>query len=156
VPRLGVVTCVSIYGILDQGWAITTVHRLLSDLAPLLHARRNDLLVLEGDLNCSTQLDPPWRAYHRNLFERIDLFGLVDLLAASTSTRPALGECPCEDEPCRHVQTHQHARSRKPWHNDYLFATQKLAARLTACGVLEAGDPPWSLSDHRPVVADVA
>src|SRR5687767_3838910 len=40
VPDFGVITCVSLYGVLDQGWAITTVHRLLSDLAPLLYARR--------------------------------------------------------------------------------------------------------------------
>jgi hypothetical protein len=156
VPSFGIVTCVSIYGFLDQGWAITSMHHLLSDLAPLLHARRNDLLVMGGDLNASTQLSKPWRYYHRNLFERIELFGMVNLLGATAPGRRALRDCPGEDEPCQHVQTHQHPRSQVPWHNDYLYATRKLAERLTACGVVEAGDPPWSLSDHRPVVADFA
>lgn len=156
VPMIGPVTFVSFYGLLDQGWAITTVHRLLSDLAPLLHSKRKDLLVLGGDLNCSTQLAPPWRAYHRNLFERIETLGLVDLVAVTASTRPKLEGCPCADSPCRHVQTHMHARSRVPWHNDYLYATRKLADRLVACDVLDAGNPPWSLSDHRPVVAEFA
>jgi endonuclease/exonuclease/phosphatase family metal-dependent hydrolase len=156
VPGFGVVTCVSIYGFLDQGWAITSMHHLLSDVAPLLHARRNDLLVMGGDLNASTQLSRPWRYYHRNLFERIELFGMVDLLGATAPDRPALRDCPCEDEPCGHVQAHQHPRSQVPWHNDYLYATQKLAERLIRCEVVEAGHPPWSLSDHRPVVADFA
>jgi exonuclease III len=156
VPSVGMITCVSIYGQLDsQSWARTTVHRSLSDLSLLLHARRNEFLALGGDLNASTQLDRPYRYYDRNLFERIELFGLVDLLGATASRRPALSDCPCEDEPCRHVQTHQHPRSRVPWQNDYLYATRNLADRLTACGVVEAGDPPWSLSDHRPVVADL-
>jgi hypothetical protein len=154
VPDVGLVTCVSIYGVLDQGWAITTVHRLLSDLSPLLYARRNGLLVMGGDLNCSTQLSKPWRDYHRNLFERIELFGLVDLLSATAAVRPALPDCPCEDEPCRHVQTQEHRQSRVPWQNDYLYATRKLADRLITCGVVEAGNSPWSLSDHRPVIAD--
>jgi len=96
-----------------------------------------------ANLSASTQLSRPWRYYHRNLFERIELFGVVDLLGATAPDRPVLRDCPCEDEPCRHVQTHQHPRSKVPWHNDYLYATQKMAERLISCEVVEAGHPPW-------------
>jgi len=154
VPEVGLVTCVSMYGVPNQRWEIATVHRMLSDLSPLLYARRNSLLVMGGDLNCSTQLLTPPRGYHRNLFERIELFGLVDLLRATALDRQELPDCPCEEEPCQHVQTYRHPRSGVPWHLDYLYATRTLAERLTACRVVEAGDSPWSLSDHRPVVAD--
>jgi hypothetical protein len=86
VPSFGLVTCVSIYGALDhQVWARTTVHRSLSDLSALLHARRKDLLVMGGDLNAATQLSRPWRYYDRNLFERIKLFGMVDLLGETAA-----------------------------------------------------------------------
>jgi hypothetical protein len=157
VPSVGAVTCVSIYGTLDdQVWARTTMHRSLSDLSPLLHARRNGLLVMGGDLNLSTQLPRPYRYYDRNLFQRIELFGLVDLLGKTASARQVLPDCPCEDEPCRHVQTQQPRSGQVPWHNDYLYATRKLADRLTTCQVVDAGNPPWSLSDHRLVVADFA
>ena len=79
-----------------------------------------------GDFNASTQLPRPYRYYDRNLFERIELFGMVDLLGATAPVRPVLRDCPCEDEPCRHVQTHKHSSSEKPWHDDYLYATRKL------------------------------
>jgi len=144
------VTFVSVYGLIDQGYAITTVHRILSDLTPLLDTEHGRRLVVGGDLNCSTQLGPPDRERHRNLFERFASLGLVDLLATVAGNREPVAGCPCEDDPCRHVQTHRHPNSRVPWQDDYLFATEALARQLDSCEVLET---PWELSDHRPVVA---
>lgn len=108
-------------------------------------------MVLGGDLNLSTQLPAPWRAYQRNAFERIELFGLVDLTAAA-ALGPLAG-CPCDDDPCRHVQTQDHARSKVPWQNDYLFATKRLATQLRGCEVICPQDEEGVLSDHRVVVA---
>lgn len=154
-PAGDAVVFVSVYGVIDHGYALTTVHRALSDLTPLFDTRLGRRVVLGGDLNCSTQLPPPDRERHRNLFERIAGLGLVDLIAATRASRPRLADCPCEDaEECSHVQTHRHGQSPKPWHDDYLFATKPVAERLTSCTVLDSGEPdPWSFSDHCPVVA---
>ncbi len=57
-------TCVSIYGLMEKvkgtGYAMTNLHRMLSDLTGLFHKERpggyRDV-VLVGDLNASTQWD---------------------------------------------------------------------------------------------------
>lgn len=147
------ITFVSLYGQLDKGWAITTVNNLISDLSPLFVSKLGHRLVLGGDLNLSTQLSRPWRYFSRNLFERIKLFGL-ESLTEQVSAEQRVADCPCEDDPCLHVQTHRHPSSSKPWQNDYLFASKQLAKRLTRCAASEAGDPPWVLSDHRPLIAE--
>jgi hypothetical protein len=61
------ITFVSLHGRLNQGWAITTLHNLISDLSPLFISKHGKRLVLGGDLNGSTQLSRPWRYFHRNL-----------------------------------------------------------------------------------------
>jgi hypothetical protein len=94
-------------------------------------------LIIGGDFNCSTQLPGRDRERHRNLFERFATLGLVDLLALTADTRPTLANCPCSDEPCRHVQTLRHDRSTVPWHNDYLFAIAALAERMRDCQPLD-------------------
>ncbi len=152
--EFGDVIVISLYGRLDKGWALTTVHHMLSDLTPLLHGERRKNVILGGDLNLSTQLSSPWRAYQRNAFERIELFGLVNLTAA-TAEAP-LADCPCDDHPCRHVQTQDHPRSRVPWQNDYLFATKALATRLDGCDVIQAEDEHGVRSDHRIVSVALA
>lgn len=144
---------ISAYGLLDGGYAITTMHRVLSDITPLLDRDLGKRLIIGGDFNCSTQLEGRDRDRHRNLFERFATLGLVDLLAATADTRLPLDNCPCSDEPCRHVQTHHHPKSALPWHDDYLFATAALAERMRDCQPL-AGPDAWRLSDHCPVVAE--
>jgi hypothetical protein len=144
---------VSVYGLLDAGYAITTMHRILSDLTPLLDSPLGRRVILGGDLNLTTQLPGKDRARHRNIFERFVTLGLVDLLGVTSDRRPVLSGCPCADVPCRHVQTHRHSRSAIPWQEDYLFATESLADRLLTCAPLSEPDP-WHLSDHCPVVAE--
>lgn len=147
---------VSLYGAFDHGYSVTTVHKQLSDLTPLLDSPFGKRVVIGGDLNCSTQVDPPHRARHLNLFERFASLGLVNLLDLTAGSRSRLENCWCDDEMCRHVQTHRHRNSAtaRPWHDDYLFATRALADKLVDCRVIDSGEPnPWSLSDHVPVVA---
>ena len=42
---------VSVYGLIDRGYADTTIHRILSDLTPLVDERRARRMVIAGDLN---------------------------------------------------------------------------------------------------------
>jgi endonuclease/exonuclease/phosphatase family metal-dependent hydrolase len=144
---------VSAYGVIEEGYAVTTMHRVLSDITPLLDREEGKNLIIGGDFNCSTQLPGRDRERHRNLFERFVTLGLVDLLALTAETRPMLVDCPCSDEPCRHVQTLRHARSSTPWHNDYIFATAPLADRLIGCQPFDDARA-WALSDHCPVIAE--
>ncbi|OLE76350.1 hypothetical protein AUG19_03135 [archaeon 13_1_20CM_2_54_9] len=155
VPYDAPIAVASLYGLIDQGYASTTVHRQLSDLNPLLDSPQGKRLIVGGDLNCSTQLDPPYRNIHRNLFERFEVHGLVNLTHATRDRRPQLEGCPCEEiQGCGHVQTHRHSRSGKPWQDDYIFASEELARRLNSCEVIDQGSPgPWEFSDHCPIVA---
>jgi len=157
VAEAGVLILISAYGALDEGYAVTTVHRLLSDLTPLLDSSPKSRVVLAGDLNLSTQLAEPHRARHRNALERFATLGLVDCLSLQLPPRPRLARCPCKDNPCQHVRTERHPGSRVPWQTDYMFVSQSLVPRVRACFALDAGRPdPWQLSDHCPVVLELA
>ena len=153
---------VSLYGLMEKGgggvpYATTSVHRMLSDLTPLLDpAVRKEQVILGGDLNCSTQLKVPYREAHKALFARIRAFGLVDCLEQVRDTRPPLADCFCDEAPnCGHVRTqrHQNKPDSRPWQTDYLFVSPELAEGLKACEAWDREDA-WQLSDHCPVVAD--
>jgi endonuclease/exonuclease/phosphatase family metal-dependent hydrolase len=159
----GNVTVVSLYGLNDfpkrvgdetspHRYAITGVHRLLSDLTPLIdlrgRVRAPRPLILAGDLNVSTQLDPPDRERHRNVLERFASLGLTDAWNVSPDKLPA-EDCSCADAPtCGHVRTHTHRRSAKPWQDDYVFVNRRL--RVTSCRTV-IDDLTWDRSDHAPV-----
>lgn len=155
IPHAAPIAVVSMYGLIHDGYSSTTVHEQLTDLNPLLDSHQGRRLILGGDLNCSTQLEPPYRSVHRNLFERFEANGLVNLTNATKDQRPALENCPCDEAPgCGHVQTHRHNRSDKPWQDDYVFASQDFAQRLISCEVVDEGSPsPWEFSDHCPIIA---
>ena len=61
------VVLVSAYGTFEEGYTVTTVHKLLSDLTPLLDSRSTKGVVLAGDLNVSTPVAgaPPATASER-------------------------------------------------------------------------------------------
>lgn len=154
------VTAVSLYGMMEgplmdrARYAVTTTHRALSDLTPLL-MQRSAARILGGDFNCSTQLKPPDREHHRVVFQRLDAFGLEDCTRKIANRGDQrLEGCSCADDPCRHVQTHRHNLSKVPWQLDYLFASQKqLGTKLAGCALVDTADA-WALSDHCPVVAE--
>jgi hypothetical protein len=155
LPDQTKLSLISAYGLIDYGYAVTTMQRILSDLTPLFdNARYNAQIVLAGDLNLSTQLAPPHRARHQNAFDRIKAFGLVDCLDRMLGKDRPLPGCPCGAAKCRHVQTFRFAgRPHAPWQDDYLFASPRLANKLTACYADSAG-AAWDYSDHCPVVAE--
>lgn len=67
VPDEEPIVVVSLYGLIDNGYAITSVHRALSDLTPLMDSFLRHRVIVGGDLNCSSQLPAPDRARHRNV-----------------------------------------------------------------------------------------
>ncbi len=147
-------TLISLYAILDEGYAITTIHRQLSDLTPLFDSPLGHRVILAGDLNISTQFPEPDRSRHRNALERLLAFNLVDALSLDIPARGPLKDCPCADKPCMHVWTQRHSRSSIPWQNDYCFVSQKLAPSVRAC-YPNRDSYPWELSDHCPIILDI-
>lgn len=157
LPDQSKLTLISVYGLIDAGYAVTTMHRILADLTPVFDdTRYNAHVVLGGDLNLSTQFGEPHRARHRLVFECIKAFGLVDCLDMKLGATRPLADCPCGAAACRHIRTQRHVKApHVPWQNDYLFASERLATTLTAC-YAHNDDAAWALSDHCPVVADFA
>ena len=149
-PKGKPITAVSVYGLIEYGYAVTTLHRIVSDLTPLFDSSYGRRVVIGGDLNCSTQLAPPHRARHRTVFDRFASLGLVNVSERRLDA-PVLDGCPCADEPCRHMRTHFHSRSQKPWQDDYVFVSAALATNAR-CEVLDRGATGLPLSDHAPVM----
>jgi hypothetical protein len=154
---------VSAYGLIDHGYADTTMHRVLSDLTPLIDQRRGRGIIVAGDFNITTQ----WSAKHKsflrgrhedclrrdqNLFARFEALGLRNV-AVRTKPGPLEG-CDCHAGPeCRHVQTQRHERSEFPWQNDYFFISEDLLAQPHTVEILDQEDA-WKLSGHCPIVVE--
>lgn len=151
------VTLVSIYGVIENGYADTTVNKQLSDLAPLFdNPRHEKALLLGGDLNITTQWSGRERRYsqwEQATFDRIRAFGLRDCLDLHRAPG-RLDRCWCDQgEDCRHIRTQFHGRSTKPWQNDYVFASDALvnAERISSARVLD--EPEWrQYSEHLPLM----
>jgi exonuclease III len=129
------ITLISLYGQMIDGHSISTLHRILSDLTPIL-GRSRKRVILGGDFNASPQFDrPPKYQAHRILFDRVRNFGLIDCLNdGSKGTWRA---------PQKTLQYYQ---------LDYLFVSESICKKLISCDVI---DSPHlhGFSDHNPVVA---
>lgn len=153
-------TFISIYGLIEDGYADTTVNRQLSDLAPLFDDPRHEgRIVLGGDLNITTQWaggQAHYALWEAATFERIRAFGLVDCLDVHREDGP-LEDCGCEHgDRCRHIQTQVHASSSRPWQNDYLFASAELTRDVLAKAWVHVdSEAVRALGDHFPLVADL-
>ncbi|MEZ5171346.1 MAG: hypothetical protein R3A49_11435 [Acidimicrobiia bacterium] len=150
------ITLVSAYGVIDNGYAVTTVNRILTDLVPLFdEPSLGKYVILGGDLNITTQWtgsDERYLPWHRAAFQRIEAFGLRDCLDAFRADCPLEG-CGCTDgDVCRHIHTHVHQGSDRPWQDDYVFASEPLFNEnvLTHAEVLDTPELR-DLSDHLPV-----
>jgi endonuclease/exonuclease/phosphatase family metal-dependent hydrolase len=153
---------VSAYGVIDQGYADTTVHRILSDLTPLIDRQRAKRIILGGDLNITTQWSAKHRSFlrgfvseclrrDRNLFDRFETLGLRNVVKG----KMALEGCGCEDgSRCEHVRTQWHEKSDFPWQNDYVFVTEDLLPHVSMVRVHDEG-PRWELSSHCPIVVEL-
>ena len=142
LPGISTIVVVSLYGQMDKnGYSITTLHRMLSDLTHLFNGELRKggkpRIILGGDLNASRQFDAKQgNESHRIFFDRLEDFGLVDCQGAFIDERP---------------RTLRHAKSSFPWVNDYIFASKSLARKIVLCKVVEQPEL-LELSDHNPVV----
>ncbi len=156
------IVVVSIYGLIDRGYADTTVHRILSDITPLVDEHKSSSMVIAGDLNITSQ----WSLKHRSFlkgrqkeclardlscFERFEALGFHNLVVRSDGPLPG---CECYlGASCRHVQTQRHDRSKFPWQNDYIFVTKDLFDCKPTLEVFDR-EEAWALSGHCPLVID--
>jgi endonuclease/exonuclease/phosphatase family metal-dependent hydrolase len=139
-----VLQAISIYGVMRSAFTKTVystapVHRLLSDLTPILDTHRNKKpVVMGGDLNVTPQIPAPDKRAHQAVSERIKAFGLSDCLGTIHDG---------------YVRTHRHKNrpDSTPYQNDWVFASKHLTP--VSCKALDIEDA-WALSDHCPVVAD--
>lgn len=139
LPNKSVWTVISLYGLLDNGYSITTLHRIFSDLTLLLDGKMGKRqIILGGDFNASLQWDEkqPGQS-HRIMFERLENFNLFNCLKM------------IHPEP---VQTWRSNRGDTSWHLDYLFASKSLIDSLISCDVVNEPEV-CDFSDHNPLVA---
>jgi exonuclease III len=162
VPELGRVAVASVYALMKPYYAQTTLLRMVADLIPLFDARGYDHYVLGGDLNVHTQVkDVDDLRRYQAILAAIESLGLVNCFKQVTGHRPPLAGCPCHEEVCYHARTHLHGthvgtpKEAVGGHNDYVFASPRLAECVTAIQV--EGDynaDIWKLSNHCPVIVD--
>jgi exonuclease III len=153
------IVALSVYGAMEKtgtgkSSATTTVHRILSDLTPLLDSAREPRpMIFGGDLNCSTQFEDADRAAHEAVFARIGAFGLKDWFVASAGQRTHLTDCFCAQAgACAHQRTLRLKNSpdSRPWQTDYVFS-HHIGNSTTSMEVIN--EPiAWGLSDHAPIV----
>lgn len=161
-------TAVSLYGqweVMPVGkmYACARVHRMLSDLTPVLAGSRRRPLVLAGDLNVTTQ-----RVASRQgqidadgalaVFARLRAWRLIDCVDRTRSTRERLANCTCANgDACSHVRTvrHKNRVDSPPTQLDYVFISESLSSSLRSCRVVDEA-AAWELSDHCPLLVDLA
>ena len=146
---------VSVYVVQEDNVAQTVVHRVLSDLFPLLtDVRYKDRIVLGGDLNVSTQLGGMWARHSKSALDRItSAYGLINLTDGLRQREARLRGCPCRDEVCGHVRTRRSSNSPVPWQTDYLFVSAKLKKRVAHVEIPGDDDAAYAFSDHAPLIA---
>ncbi len=153
VPGGGNLTCVSIYGLMDE-LSEASVHRSLSEISPLFSdPRYKEPLLLGGDLNTSTQWPKgPHLDGDRAVLERIKAYGLVDCLERMRGP-DRLTYCRCTLEECTHTWTRLDP-NHPALQVDYLFASPNLSENhLESCRTLSSPAEWQEYSDHAPIIA---
>lgn len=161
-------TAVSLYGqweAIPDGriYACARLHRMISDLTNILATSSRRPLLLAGDFNVTTQIASSNQTQAETdgaiaVFGRLKAWGLADCFELTRSSRPPLDGCTCPDpKPCTHVRTLRlrNRQDSRPTQLDYAFVSKNLAPKLQRCQVVHT-DQAWSLSDHSPVVVDLA
>jgi len=138
-------TLISVYGLIEsngatKGYAITNLHKMLSDLTCIFngHTRGKRSIIFGGDLNASIQLDPIQKNNsHKIFFDRLEDFNLNDCFKLTDKKYP--------------IQTLRHPKSNKKWQNDYFFISKSISKCLLGCEIID-NDKIREYSDHNPVV----
>jgi len=139
------ITLISLYGLMEnsgptKGYAITNLHRILSDLTGLFngHIEGKRKIIMCGDLNASTQCDEIQKNNsHKIFFDRIEDFGLKDVYKLSGNES--------------YVQTLRHGCSKKPWQNDYFFISDSLVKKFTKYEIID-NEEIRKFSDHNVII----
>lgn len=138
----GPLTFISVYGVFERYlntiWSIPNMHRIVSDLTPILaDPKRKGRIVLGGDMNVDIAFDDDPKGVpgsHSLLLERLEAFGLKSVL-------------PNRDPENR---TPTWKRGKSGFQNDHLFVSRSLTH-----------SPPqvvWDdqgFSDHAVLMADI-
>lgn len=137
------VSAISIYGIHDKlGYCSTTMHRIVSDITPLIHhSGKQGKFIIGGDYNVSRQWDDCHSDQsHGLVFDRLKDLGLVN----------------CTEEYYRgHKKTNRRDNAMKPYQLDYIHVSASLVTRRCfSCDVLETNKVK-RLSDHNPVFVKI-
>lgn len=141
LPSGSLLTAISLHAVIEHGYSITTLHRMLSDLTPILDGKQGKrTIILGGDFNASLQWgDQQPGQSHRILFDRVMNFGLADCL---------------EKFHAGAVRTWRRDGVTKPWQLDYLFMSQDALQHVVSCQVVD--DPGMhALNDHNPILAEL-
>lgn len=159
-PGLPEVLVISLYGLWDKMtdngeiYSEASLHRAISDLTPLLQARRHQRVILAGDFNIYrdwSTADTVWGPRYDTVFNRLSSYGLRFSGPQRGPDQPPLPGCPCRlGDACTHVQTYRHQRreTATPYQNDYFFATP--AVTVETCRASKDADA-WTVSDHLPL-----
>ena len=137
-----IITAISLYGLMEDGYSITTLHRMLSDLTFLLEGKagKNRHIILAGDFNASPQFDDKQKGIsHKILFDRIANFGLMDVFPYN---------------PEKPLQTWRSDKTNVPWQLDHFFVSENLANSIVKAEVL-CNDTIEKLSDHNPMLVEM-
>ena len=136
----GPITFVSVYGkaetFLGTQWSIPNLHRIVSDLTPILaDRRRRGRIIMGGDFNASVTWDEDplsGPGSHSRFFDRLEAFGLTSVLDYR--------------DPAEQTVTWS-GTARKQI--DYVFVSNELHAELL--------DVHWdeALSDHAALLVEV-
>lgn len=128
---------ISVHVELDgDGRSIPILHRMLSDLTPMLERPRAKV-IMGGDLNADVAFDKQYGTRrHAIAFKRIEDFGLwhCNRLIPPGERRTFRG------------------RSRGPVMDDHLFVRDSMAGRVTSCRVVADEGAP---GDHFPVLLEM-
>lgn len=140
----GPVTFVSVYAKLEAlprgGYAITTMHRVLSDLTEFFEdPKRRGRIILGGDLNANPAFDDDRadtvRGTHDLLFERLELWGLRSVL-------------PYRENP--HPTWHPRG-SGAPFQLDYILVSEGMGFEASPANLVRHDE----LSDHAQLFVDI-
>ena len=130
-----------------HGNGIESCDQIFDDLSNLIRSYRN--VIVAGDLNVL-----PLDKSHR-----LKALGLVDVVEATSASRPPLDGCfHCgQGSRCGHLWTHRNKSDPdKPQNIDYMFVSKPVTKKIQRVygGVQDFPDA-WEYSDHAPVVMEL-
>jgi exonuclease III len=125
---------ISLHAQIIDGYSITTLHHILSDLTHLIDGASN--VLLGGDFNAGLLWDKKQKSpTHKIMFDRVEAFGLLN----------------CHRLFHNKEQRTFRGRGGEPWQLDHLFMSKHLTKTIRSCDIVE-NEEVISLSDHNPIV----